>query len=147
MWGQEYNTTTKPHYSYATPPMASLVPRLPCYIRNRNSYTVLSRASGHGQSQLKRQKLRVGGYTEKVLKCFNYPRARAHSGYKVSCQGIPNRLASCFVKASLTVEKAVLCCSLIAKFLQRSVIVCSTRISCRKRRTFRSRPCVQTFYA
>ena len=26
MWGQEYNTTTKPHYSYATPPMASLVP-------------------------------------------------------------------------------------------------------------------------
>ena len=46
--------------------MASLVPRLPCYIQNRNRYTILSRASAHGPSQLKRQKLRVGGYMEMV---------------------------------------------------------------------------------
>ena len=30
--------------------------------------TILSQASAHGHSQLKRQKVRVGGYTEKVLK-------------------------------------------------------------------------------
>ena len=39
----------------------------------------------------KHQKLRVGGYTEKVLECFNYPRARAHPGCKVNCQGVPHR--------------------------------------------------------
>ena len=37
------------------------------------SNTILSWASTHGYSQLKHQKLRVGGYMEKVLKCFNYP--------------------------------------------------------------------------
>ena len=40
---------------------------------------------------------------------FNYSRARAYSRYKVSCQGIPDQLSSCFVEASLTAEKAVLC--------------------------------------
>ena len=54
-------------------------------------FTVLSRASAHGCSQLKCQKLRVGGYTEKVLKWFNYPCARAHPECKVSCQGVPHR--------------------------------------------------------
>ena len=37
--------------------------------------TILSRASAHKRSQLKRQKLGVGGYTEKVRKWFNYHRA------------------------------------------------------------------------
>ena len=58
------------------------------------AYTVLSRVNTHGRSQLKRQKLRVGGYTEKVL---NYLRARAHlgCGCKVSCQGVPHRRFVC----------------------------------------------------
>ena len=75
--------------------------------------TVLSRASAHGRSQLKLQKMRMGGYTEKELQWFNYPRARAHPGCEVSCQRVPNRLASslrpCFVKASPKIEKAVSC--------------------------------------
>ena len=74
--------------------------------------TVLSQASAHGHSQLKRQNLGVGGYTEKVLKWFNYPRERAHPDVKLAAMG-PNRLASlvcpCFVEASPTVEKAVSC--------------------------------------
>ena len=53
--------------------------------------TVLSRASAHGHSQLKRQKLRVGSYTEKELKWFNYPHARVHRRCEVSCQGAPNQ--------------------------------------------------------
>ena len=73
----------------------------------------MSRASTHGHSQLKRQNLRVGGYTEKELKWFNYPRARVHPRCEVSCQGVPNRLASslrpCFVEASPTVQKAASC--------------------------------------
>ena len=60
--------------------------------------TVLSRASAHGRSQLKRQKI-------------NYLPTRAHPGCKVSCQGVPNRLASvlhpCFVEAGPTGEKAL----------------------------------------
>ena len=75
--------------------------------------TVLSWASAHGRSQLKRQKLRVGGYTENELKWFNYPRTKAHHRCKVSSQGVLNRLASslcpCFVETSPTVEKAVSC--------------------------------------
>ena len=47
----------------------------------------IARASAHGRSQLKRQNLRVGGYTENVLKLFNYPHARAHPGCEVSCHG------------------------------------------------------------
>ena len=73
--------------------------------------TVLSWASAHEHLQLKCQNLRVGGYT-KVLKWFNYPRARAHPGCEFSCHG-QNRLASSvhqsFIKASPTVEKAVSC--------------------------------------
>ena len=76
-----------------------------------NEATVLSWASAHGHSQLKRKKLRVGGCMEEVLKLFNYLPARAHLGCKVSCQGALNHLAlslfPCFVEASLTVEKAV----------------------------------------
>ena len=72
--------------------------------------TVLSRASTHGRSQLKRQKFGGGGYTEKVLKLFNYPRARPDA--KLAAMG-PNRLASSvrpwFVEASPTVEKTVSC--------------------------------------
>ena len=40
-------------------------------------FNVLSQASTHGSSQLKRQNLRVGGYTEKVVKRFNYSCTRA----------------------------------------------------------------------
>ena len=74
--------------------------------------TILSRASAHGHSQLKRQNLGVGGYTEKVLKWFNYPEQGPTPDAKLAAMG-PNRLASsvrlCFVEASLTVEKAVSC--------------------------------------
>ena len=49
--------------------------------------TVLSWASAHGRSQLKHQNLGVGGYTEKVLKWFNYPQARAHPGCEVGSHG------------------------------------------------------------
>ena len=83
-----------------------------------------------GRTQLKHQKLRVGSCTEEVLEWFNYPHASAHPGWKVSCQGIPNWPASsltlCFIKASPTVEKAVILLesgptrNLIAKFPQRS---------------------------
>ena len=48
---------------------------------------MLSQASTHGHSQLKHQNSRVGSYTEKVLKWFNYPRARVHPGWEVSCHG------------------------------------------------------------
>jgi len=37
---------------------------LPVFSKIQMPFTVLSRASAHGRSQLKRQKLRVGGYTE-----------------------------------------------------------------------------------
>jgi len=57
--------------------------------------------------------LRVGGYTKNAPKWFNYPHARAHPGCEVSCHGTEWTLASSvclwFVKASPTVEKAVLC--------------------------------------
>ena len=48
--------------------------------------TLLSQASTYDCSQLKRQNLSVGSYTENVLKWFNYPLARAHP-CKVSCHG------------------------------------------------------------
>ena len=94
-------------------------------------------------------KLRGCGYTEEVLKWFNYPHARAHPGCEVSCQGVPNQLASFlhsyFIEASPTVEKAGSCYKvdwLIAMLpsLQWSVIACSTRISCCRGRTPRTRP-------
>ena len=49
---------------------------------------------------------------EEVLKSTNYPRARAHPGCEVSCHGTKSTcmsVPSCFVEASLTVEKAILC--------------------------------------
>ena len=53
-----------------------------------------------------------GNYTEIVLKWFNYPCARAHPGCDVSCQRTESTCiigSLCFVEASLTVEKAVSC--------------------------------------
>ena len=49
--------------------------------------TVLSRASAYGHSQFKLQNLGVGGYREKVLKWFNYPRARAQPRCEVGSHG------------------------------------------------------------
>ena len=106
--------------------------------------TLLSRASAHGCSQLKRQKLRVGGYTEKVLESFNYPHARAHPRCEVNCQDVPHRRfmlrrgqpdsgESCIMLQSWPTH------SLIAKFPQRSVVVCSTQISCCRERTLQTR--------
>ena len=70
----------------------------------------MSRASAYGRSQLKRQKLRVGGYTEGLTIPAQGPTPDAKLA---AMQGVPNRLASslrpCFVEASLTVEKAVSC--------------------------------------
>ena len=109
--------------------------------------TVLSRASTHGHSQLKRQNLRVGGYTGNMLNWFNYPHARAHPGCKVSCHGTestcivgssmirrgqPDSGESCIVLQSRPTR------SLVAKFPQRSVIACSTWNSCC--RTLQIRP-------
>ena len=105
--------------------------------------------SAHGHSQLKRQNLRVGGYTEKVLKWFNHPRAKAHPRCKVSCHGTkltcivgssvlrrgqPNSGEGCIVLQNRSTH------SLISKFPQHSVIACSTRISCYKGRTLQTRP-------
>jgi len=62
--------------------------------------------------QLKCQKLRVGGYTENILKWFNYPDAMPTPDVNLTAMGL-NRLASSvclwFVEASPTVEKAVSC--------------------------------------
>ena len=68
--------------------------------------TVLSRASAHGCSQLKRQHLRVGGYTGNVL---NYPHARAHPGWELSSHGAASSVRRLFVEAIPTVKKAALC--------------------------------------
>ena len=105
----------------------------------------MSRASTHGRSQLKHQKLRVGSYTEKVLELFNYPSARAHPECEVNCQGVPHYRfvlrrgqpdsgESCIVLQSWPTR------SLITNFLQRSVVTCSTQISCCRERTLWTRP-------
>ena len=90
----------------------------------------------------------MGGYTEKVLNWFNYPRARAHPGCEVSSHGAkstcivgssvlrrdqPDSGESCIVLQSGPTR------SLVAKVLQRSVVACSTRISCCKGGTLRTR--------
>ena len=53
------------------------------------------------------------GWTVARRRWFSNSPARAYPRCEVSCQGVPNRLASllrpCFVKANLTVEKAVTC--------------------------------------
>ena len=110
--------------------------------------TVMSRASAHGRSQLKLQNFGVGGYTEKVLKWFNYPRARAHPrcevgshGVELTCivglsvlQGQPNSGEGYIVLQSGPIR------SLIAKFPQRSVVACSVWISCCKGGTLQTKP-------
>ena len=75
-------------------------------------FSILSRASAHGRSQLKRQNLGVGSYTEKVVKWFNYPQAKAHPRCEASCHVAElNSLLVClyFVEASPTAEKTVSC--------------------------------------
>ena len=116
----------------------------PCSTRQflYNCITVLFRASAHGRSQLKRQNLGMGSYTEKVLKWFNYPQARAHPrcevgshGAELTCivgssmlrRGQPDSRESCIMLQSR------LTCSLVAKFPQRSVVAC-------KGETLRTRP-------
>ena len=111
--------------------------------------TISSQASAHGCSQLKHQNLRVGSYTEKVLKWFNYPRARAHLrcevschltestcilGLSVLCRGQPDSGESCIVLHRGRT------CSLVSKFPQHSVVTCSTRISYCRGRKLRTRP-------
>ena len=89
------------------------------------------------------QNLRVGGYTENVLKWFDYPHARAHPGCKVSCHGTASSVRPRFVEASPTVEKAVSCYKadrLVASLPQRSVVACNTQISCCRGRTLRTKP-------
>ena len=85
--------------------------------------TVLSRASGHGQLTAQAQKLRVGSYTEEVLKWFC---ASAQPGCKVSVcivalptlhRGQPDGGESCIVLESGLTR------SLIAKLLQCSSLV------------------------
>ena len=49
--------------------------------------TVLSQASAHGHSQLKHQKLGLGGYMEEVLEWFNYPHTSAQPRCKVIANG------------------------------------------------------------
>jgi len=95
------------------------------------THTVLSRASAHVRSQIKCQNLRVGGYMENSLESFNYPHAMAHPGCKVSCHGTEwtyivgssdirrgqsNSGESCILLQSGPT------CSLVAKFLQHSVV-------------------------
>ena len=112
-----------------------------CYL------TVLSQASAQGHSQLKRQKLKLGGCMEEVIKWFNFPCTRAYPECEVSCQRVPNWLALllclCFVKASPTVEKAVSCykvdrlIALLPIFLGGTS---GTWILCCRRKTLRTRP-------
>ena len=97
--------------------------------------TILSRASPHEYLQLKCQNLRVGGYTKKVFKWFNYPHARAHPGCEFSYHGTES---TCIVGSSVLhqgqpdsgegciVLQSGLTRSLIAKLPQCSVVACST---------------------
>ena len=91
-------------------------------------------------------KLRGCGYTEEVLKWFNYPHARAHPGCEVSCHRVPNRLASSLHPGqpdsgeSWIVLQSGPTPSHVAKFLHCSVVACSTQISCFRGRTLRKRP-------
>ena len=88
--------------------------------------------------QLKLQNLGVGGYTEKVLKWFNYPRARAHTRCEVGSYGAEltciDSGEGCIVLQSEPTR------GLIAKFPQHSVADCSVRISCCKGGTLQTKP-------
>ena len=80
---------------------------------------------------------------------FNYPHARAHSGWKVSWHGTES---TCIVSLSVIRQgqrdsgescimlQSGLNRSLDAKFPQRSVVACSTRISCCRGRALRTSP-------
>ena len=91
----------------------------------------------------------MGGYTENVLKWFNYLRARAHPRCKVGSHGAE----STFIVGSSVLRRGQpdsgegsivlqsgLTCSLVAKFPQCLVVACSTRISCCRGRALRTRP-------
>ena len=100
--------------------------------------TVLSQASAHECLQLKPWNLRVGGYTKKVLKWFNYSHTRAHPGCEFSCHGTES---TCIVGSSVlhqgqpdSGEGCIMLQSrqtrtLVTKLPQRSVVACSTWIS------------------
>ena len=74
--------------------------------------TKLSRASAHEHLQLKRQNLRVGSYTKRCLNGSTIPTQGPTPDANLAAMG-QNQLAlsvhQCFIKASPTVEKAVLC--------------------------------------
>ena len=87
-----------------------------------------------------------GGCTENSLKWFDYPHARAHPGWAVSCHGTewtcivgssvsrwgqPDSGESCIVLQSRPSR------SFVAKFPQRSIVACSTWILCCRGRTLR----------
>ena len=84
-----------------------------------------------------------------MLKWFNYPHARAHPGCEVSYHGTewacivglsmirrgqPNSGESCIMLQIGPTR------SLVAKFLQHSVVACSMQISCCRGRTLQMRP-------
>ena len=98
------------------------------------TFAVLSRASTTGWSQLRHQELRVGSY----LCTRPTPDAKlAARGYRIDSVlrwGQPGSGESCIVLQSGPTR------SLIAKFSQRSVITCSTRISCSRGKTLQTRP-------
>ena len=90
-----------------------------------------------------------GGYTENSLKWFDYPHARAHPRCVVSCHGTewtcivgssvihrgqPDSGESCIVLQSGPSR------SFVAKFPQRFIVACSTRILCCRGRTLQTRP-------
>ena len=86
-------------------------------------HTEVSQASAHGCSQLKYQKLRVGGCRKGILEWFNYTRASAHPKCtKSTCivaslvlhQNQPNDEESCIMLESGPT------CRNIAKLLQHS---------------------------
>ena len=88
-------------------------------------------------------------YMEKVLEWFNYPHARAHPRCEVSCHGTES---TCIVGSpelcrgkpdsgeGCIVLQSRLTLSLVAKFLQHSVVTFSTQISCYRERMLRTRP-------
>ena len=103
--------------------------------------TALSQASKCPWA-LTAQNLTVSDYTEKVIKRFNYPRARAHPRCKVSCHRrfvrVSSRPAQQWRKLHRATKRTT--CSLIAKFPQCLVVTCSTQISSCRGRMLWTRP-------
>ena len=111
--------------------------------------TILFQANTQGCSQLKRQNLRVDGYTKNSLKWFNYPHARAHPRCEVSSHGTEwTYIVSLSVTRRGQSDSGESCImlqsgpthSLVAKFPQHSVVACSMRISSCRGRTLQTRP-------